>query len=206
MMLCMLRIAVANNKGGVGKTTTAVMLASLLTARGRVVLADGDEMTGSAMDWAEAGSGLPCEVVPVEALEDMDLSDVAVLMIDTRAGEDARDLLELARDVDLLIIPSKPDALSLRGLFKTLVPLQAAGATNYRVLLTDVPPAPSTDGHEARAALLDEGVPVFSQPIRRAAAFNKAALAGVPVGLVRGDGRARLASMDYELVVRELPS
>lgn len=206
MMRGVLRVAIANHKGGVGKTTTAISLACLLTRRGRVVVADGDEKTRSALDWAAAGPGLPCEVVSIEQVAGMDLSDVAALIIDTRAGEEADDLLELASTVDLLIIPTKPDALSLRGLMRILEPLQTAGVTNYRVLLTDVPPPPSTDGHEARVTLLDEGVPLFHQPIRRTSAFNKAALLGVPIGTIKGDRYAKLGHMDYELLVRELPA
>ena len=125
-------------------------------------------------------------------------------MFDTKAGEDAGDLLALSKGVDLLIVPTKPDALSLRALPKTLAPLIENGVGNYRVLITDVPPAPSTDGHEARVALMDLNVPVFSRDIRRASAFNKAALAGTRVRDVRGDQRAKLAHMDYELVLKEI--
>ncbi|MFC4640006.1 ParA family protein [Deinococcus hohokamensis] len=200
----MLRIAVANDKGGVGKTTTAVSLASLLAGRGRTLLVDADEKTASALEWHAAGQGLPCEVVPISELDDMDLEGVEFLVFDTKAGEEQGDLVALAQAVDLLIVPTKPDALSLRAMPKTLAPLLEAGVTNYRVLITDVPPAPSTDGHEARSALMEMGVPVFARDVRRATAFNKAALAGIPVRAVRGDQRAKLASMDYELVMKEV--
>ncbi|MVN88344.1 AAA family ATPase [Deinococcus sp. HMF7620] len=201
-----LRIAIANDKGGVGKTTTAVTLAALLAPKGRTLLVDGDEKTASALEWHAAGEGLPCEVVSLETFGAVDLAGVEYLVLDTKAGEDSSELLGLAQTVDLLIVPTKPDALSLRALPRTLAPLIQAGVENFRVLITDVPPAPSTDGHEARAALMEMGVPVFARDIRRASAFNKAALAGVPVRAVRGDQRAKLASMDYELVLREILS
>lgn len=64
----MFRIAIANDKGGVGKTTTAVMLATLLADKGPTLLIDADEKTASATEWAAAGPGLACTVIPVEDL------------------------------------------------------------------------------------------------------------------------------------------
>ena len=53
-----------------------------------------------------------------------------------------------------------------------------------------------------RAELSDNGVPVFKTMIRRAAGFQKAALAGVPVsGLT---GRDRLGWLDYEALGKEI--
>ena len=200
----MLRIAIANDKGGVGKTTTAVSLAALLADRGKTLLVDADEKTASASEWAAAGPGLGFEVVALDKFDALDLSSYQYLVFDTKAGEESGDLLTLSQAVDLLIVPTKPDALSLRALPKTLQPLIDQGVTNYRVLITDVPPAPSSDGHEARIALMELGIPVFAKDVRRASAFNKAALAGIQVREVRGDSRAKLAHMDYDLVLREV--
>ena len=140
----------------------------------------------------------------MDGLDAVDLGPYEYLIFDTKAGEESGDLLSLSQAVDLLIVPTHPAALSLRALPKTLAPLITHSVTNSRVLITDVPPAPSTDGHEARVALLDLGVPIFARDIRRASAFNKAALAGIRVRDVRGDQRAKLAHMDYELVLREI--
>ena len=199
----MFRIAVANDKGGVGKTTTAVSLASLLADRGKTLLIDADEKTQSASEWAAAGDGMGFEVVSLETFGSTDLTPYQYLIFDTKAGEENGDLLSLSSLVDLLIVPTKPDALSLRALPKTLQPLIEHGVTNYRVLITDVPPAPSSDGHEARVALMELNIPVFAKDVRRASAFNKAALGGMRVKDVRGDSRAKLAHMDYDLILRE---
>lgn len=200
----MYRIAVANNKGGVGKTTTSVALASLLSGKGPTLLVDADEMTKGTLDWASAGPGLPCDVLALTDLDGADLSGYQYVVLDTKAGEQPADLIGLAQDADLLIVPTKPDAVSVRALVRTLTTLVEAGVQNYRVLIVDVPPAPNTDGQEARMSLLEQEIPVFNRDVRRATAFGKAALAGTPVGWVRKDRYARSASLDYELVLNEI--
>ena len=126
------------------------------------------------------------------------------IVIDT-AARPVRDALEaLVAGCDHLIIPTTPDALALDALVQTVGALEALGATNYRVLLTIVPPAPSRDGDEARASLAAKHVPVFTTAIPRLAAFAKAALAGIVVSDVAGDPRARRAWEAYAHVGKEL--
>ena len=114
-----------------------------------------------------------------------------------------RTLKALADGCDLLVIPTTPDVLALDALMLTVTALQSIGADNYRVLLTIVPPRPSRDGDEARSLLRQGGIPFFESGIPRLVAFQKAALAGVPVFAVR-DPRARLAWKDYERLGKEI--
>jgi len=79
-------IVIANTKGGVAKTTTAVHLAAVLAERGRTLLVDTDPQ-GSALSW-------------VEGLDDYP----AVAVGRARSRGLARDLAALARDYDFTVV------------------------------------------------------------------------------------------------------
>ncbi len=192
-------ISIGNDKGGVGKTVTALHLAALFAARGKTLLVDGDR-NRSATDWVAAGPGLGFETVHLDDLSGS-LDHFDFVVVDTKGGEES--LLSLAKRSDFLVIPSKPEAVSLRVLMRTLETLKNEGVL-YKVLLTDVPTYPSVDGHDARGMLLDAGIPLFGAEIRSSAAFRKAMIDGVTVREVKRDPRAKRAWMDYELVVKEI--
>ncbi|GEM49851.1 ParA family protein [Deinococcus cellulosilyticus] len=207
-----MRIVIANQKGGVGKTVSAVNLAYAIHSlrhekKESVLLIDGDEENFAASDWVATGA--KNGVTPpfgCVTLKDYDPKKhkATHLMLDTKGGEGEDALLTLSKQFDLLIIPSKPEAISLRALIRTIRPLVKAGRTNYRVLLTDVASAPSTSGEEAKQSLLDAGVPVIGQMIRRATAVEDASNRGICVRDVKRNSRASLVWMDYTIVAREI--
>ena len=125
------------------------------------------------------------------------------IIIDTEARPEEEDLKALADGCDLLVIPTTPDVLALDALMLTVKALQAIGTDNYRVLLKIVPPRPSRDGYEAKSLLQQGAIPFFESGIRRLVAFQKAALAGVPV-FAGGDPRAQLAWKDYNRLGKEI--
>ena len=193
-------VTVASFKGGVGKTTTAVHLAAYLQQLAPALLVDGDP-NRSASHWAKRGS-LPFRVVDERAAA-RHVREFSHVVIDTQARPDPEDLQALAEGCDALIIPTTPDALALDALMQTVEALRTIPAARWRVLLTAVPPRPSRDGEEARALLTEAGLPIFAGSVRRLVAFQKAALAGVPVSAV-ADPRAAQGWADYVSVGKEL--
>ncbi len=195
-------ITVAAFKGGVGKTTSSVHLATFLQGRGETLLIDGDP-NRSATGWARRGK------LPFEVVDERQMAKAAQryaqghIVIDTEARPEEEDLKTLADGCDLLIVPTTPDALSLDALRQTVKALKSLGNERFRVLVTMVPPKPSRDGEEARAMLGAAGLPLFEGSIRRLVAFQKAALAGVPVGEI-SDPRAKEGWQDYQRVGEEV--
>ena len=74
-----------------------------------------------------------------------------------------------------------PAGLDTLGLVQTIRVLKDRSRTDYRVLLTKVPPPPEPDGPQLRAELKKMGIPTFRTEIPRLKAFDKAYYAGVPV-------------------------
>src|ERR1019366_9952140 len=171
-------ITVASHKGGVGKSTTAVHLGAYLVKRAPTVLVDSDP-NRSACGWALNGN-LPFEVIPLHQAARR-TREFEHVVIDTNAGLRPDELKEVVEGCDLLVIPTTPDALSYQSLNLTIGQLENIKGGRYKVLLTIIPPRPSRDGDEMRQELESRVIPVFKSGIRRFVAYQKAALAGVPV-------------------------
>ncbi len=190
-------MTVTGYKGGVGKSVTAVHLATFFSVKGKTVLVDGDP-NRTALAWNSRG-GLPFTVADErQAMKVVSGSDFVI--IDTPARPNSDDLKELAKGCDLLILPTAPDVLSLQPMLETARDL---GDANYRALITIVPPYPSREGETMKKDLKEGGVPVFETMIRRTAGFPKAALTGVPIRKL-DDARAKAAWADYQSLGNEI--
>ena len=192
-------VTVAGFKGGVGKTTTAVHLACFFAElEGNTLLVDGDP-NRSSMGWAERGE-LPFSVCDFAA--SVKASRAADhIVVDTEAHPDKETLETLSDGCDLLILPTTADALGLEALLHTTEALKRLSA--YSVLLTKVDSRKMATARQARAMLESQGIPVFNQVIRQLTAYEKAALAGVPVQ-ASGDRMAGVAWKEYRAIGKEV--
>lgn len=190
-------ITVTGYKGGVGKSTTAVHLATFFSDYGKTLLVDGDQ-NRTALNWGGRGR-FPFTVVDErQAVRVVSQADYVV--IDTPARPESDDMQELAKGCDLLVLPTKPDIVSLEPMLETA---KALGNAKYRALLTIVPPYPSKEGEIMQKDLREGSVPVFQSMVRRTTGFEKAALAGVPIRDLT-DQRLKDAWADYVQVGKEI--
>lgn len=158
-------IAVVNTKGGVGKTTTSIMLASAAVARGyKTYVLDADPQ-GSASMWADfakdSDAPLPFDVERVDLKGLLkQRPDFDLLVIDTPPG-DATLVQNAIEQADLVIIPSMASAMDLQRVWATL---DACAHRMRAVLLT------STQSHTvahkmALQVLAEADQPVFETVI-----------------------------------------
>ena len=194
-----MKIAVVSFKGGVGKSTTAVHLAGLFAKKGKTVLIDGDQ-NRSSLEWVERGF-FNFDVVDSNKLGEVRKTHEH-LIFDTKARPDDEDLNVLIKGCDLFVVPTTPDALSIKANQKLLESI-GKRKIDLRVLITMVPPPPSHDGADAYKFMKKLGLKVFKSQIRRFQAYKKASLAGCLVSQVKNP-YSRIASSDYEKVVKEI--
>jgi chromosome partitioning protein len=181
-------IAVSGNKGGVGKTTTALNLAGLIARRTRepVLAVDADSRNRSLSSWKD--QGLNFDILEHE--EHLRLvTKYRHIIYDLPGNPEGDNLPKIARGVDLMVLPLIPDRLSIDPV---LALADQLGDAHWRMLITLAPTYPATDGERTRDKFRSLNLPVFETVIHRLKVYREAA------------NTFGLAEAEYEKVFDEL--
>lgn len=202
-------IAILNQKGGVGKTTLAVHLATAFAVRKRRVLLLDADPQGSALDWAAARQGEP--LFPVVGLPKASIhKELPVIAegFDTVLIDGPPRVYDVARSAimasDLVLIPVQPspydvwaaqeivDLLQEASVFKEN--LKTAFVINRKIVNTAI-------GRDVKEALSGYPYPVLKAAVSQRVAFAESAAQGRTVYETDPDN---LASREMDALVNEL--
>jgi len=187
----MLVFTVASLKGGVGKSTIALNLASVLHVAGHQVLLVDCDSQGTCQAWRAVGAEAGVDGPPVVAVDGRSLRrdlprvakgfDVVVIDGPPRLGAETRATMLAA---DLVLLPVTPGAADAWGLQETIKVLEEAQAMRpeLRAAIILNRMDRTTLARVSREALAGTGVPMLEQtPLGSRVAFGEATARGMGV-------------------------
>ncbi|MFL5512852.1 MAG: ParA family protein [Gemmatimonadales bacterium] len=203
-------VSVLAQKGGVGKTTTAMSLAAICAEASRTLMVDVDPQ-GSATWWAEnAGERLPFDFTTeqdpaalntIERLEDV----YDVVIVDTPGSLEGRDVLGTVLNVtDYVVVPTEPAPLSVQPLIRTMRELVIPRGIPYRVLVNKVDGRAAGMRDDAFAMLDSQEIRRFRASCRMLSAHAVAPALGQVVTQYPRDRYSIEAAGEYRAVALEM--
>ena len=181
-------ISFVNQKGGVGKSTTAINLAASLKRKNfSLVLIDADPQ-GSIVQWHAVENNDAFEILHhPEPLDQMDIKELAAdydyVVIDAppAIGEIAKSILEVS---DLAIVPLSPSSLDIWSGWGTLEMIEEAKNSNpnmtVKLLINRKIPGTRV-GRDAREAIEVFDTDILQTELCQRVAFIDAMTSGVSV-------------------------
>lgn len=191
-------IAVCNEKGGVGKTTTVINLAESFGDKYKVVVIDGDRL-GATRNWAQTrNSETNFTVLNVrEAVTYSKPRDIVIF--DTAGGIADEEIKDLLKFCHYFILPTKTDALNFTPTLRMAKTLIEKKMT-FRVLINDAF-GNYVRGNQLKEYFTNEKIPVFDQIIPRSSKIVDATDFGKTIREISG---ARHISEKYDAIAAQI--
>jgi chromosome partitioning protein len=211
-------IAVVGQKGGVGKTTTAMNLAAALARANNVIVVDVDPQQ-SATRWAErAGDDLPFDFTAnqdPDVIKQLREIEYDVVLIDTPGSHENTGVLDaVLQSADFVILPVEASTMAIESIADTVAQHVIPTGLQYRLLLNKINRQRGSRRLEDWESLIDEGeliegqtgLPRFRNHIRLSASVEDAPLDGKVVTQYTDTRANQAAIVDYSNVAFELTS
>jgi chromosome partitioning protein len=182
-------ISLLNQKGGVGKTTLAVHLATALALRGRRVLLVDADPQGSALDWAASRQwpllvpvvGLPTKTLHKEIQHHLPNYDDIVIDGPPRVNELARAAIMAADIVLIPVQPSPYDVWAAKEIVELLSEASVFKETQKSAFVINRKIVNTAIGRDVVEALAGYQLPVLATTIGQRVAFAESAVQGSTV-------------------------
>ena len=203
-------VAIANQKGGVGKTTIAMQVGAELSRRHRVLVVDVDRQQ-STVWWAEnvreqlpvdfAGNQRPKVLGGLAELPDYDF-----VLVDTPGSLEDTAVLETVFDVaDYVVVPLTPEPLAVDPTVRTVTRLIEPRHLRHGVLLNRIDPRVPHQLERWQQLLdVELWLPRFDAYLRQYKVHADAPVLGELVSSMRHNRRTEGAIWDITAIAREL--
>lgn len=201
-------IAIVNQKGGAGKTTTAVHLAYWLSQRGTILVVDADAQQSSAT-WLEE-LNLPCKIInePDELFERLpELAQEHDFIIVDGAASFSENTRVILTRADMALIPCKPAGLDMHSTNRVIRLIRQAkdlrGGLPKAALFLNQAKKGTVLLRESKIALSKTGVDLLDTVIYDRSIITDSPSQGQVVWQMSG-ASAKLAASEYDLLFQKV--
>jgi len=202
-------IALVGNKGGAGKTTLSINVASSLSRQNTVAVVDADPQ-GSSLQW-RAFSAREDAVPVIEANENLEqqtkklLDDYEYVIIDCPPSVHATQTTKALGFSDVALVPVQPSPMDLWAtvhIEEAVIKARDSNTDlNAYLVINQLEPR-TTLSKLVRDALTEIGLPVADTALRRRAIYRSSALEGKSVFDMGSRGKD--AANELEQLINEV--
>ncbi|MWV28095.1 AAA family ATPase [Aurantiacibacter rhizosphaerae] len=187
-------IAIVSQKGGSGKTTLALHLATIAVQKKMTTCVIDTDPQATAAAWGDwRGDFLPAVVTSPPArlsrtIENARKEGVALIVIDTPPHAEAA-MREAIKAADLVLIPTRPRAFDLHAL-EGIADLISYTGTPAHVVLNGVPARATKMVDDAKAVVAELGLETCPVTFGERADFHRSSSSGEVASEVDANGKA----------------